>query len=133
MTNVYAYAYQRIADDLRDRILSNDLKPGTQLPTEAALRERYRVSRSTVTQALRALRTEGLVECRFGHGIYVRRVPDGVETVPLEPGDTAQSRMPIPDERIDLQLGEGVPVLVITRRSGTVQVYAGDRTQVRSR
>jgi GntR family transcriptional regulator len=70
-------AYARIADELRERIASRDIKPGGQLPSELELRGRYNASRNTVLDAIRILKDEGLVETRPGQGWFatVRIVP----------------------------------------------------------
>ncbi len=52
---------QEIADTLRDRIRSGDLRPGARLPTQAELAEEFGVERGTVRQALRALQDDGLL------------------------------------------------------------------------
>ncbi|REJ07831.1 GntR family transcriptional regulator [Microbacterium bovistercoris] len=58
--------YLRIADDLRDRIASGQLRPGDDVPTEAELAERWHTSRGPIRNALAALRAEGLVETTRG-------------------------------------------------------------------
>ena len=63
--------YRRIEADLRDRIRSGLLAPGSQVETELELMERYGVSRATVRQALGALVGEGLLEIRRGLGTFV--------------------------------------------------------------
>ncbi|MFI5535306.1 GntR family transcriptional regulator [Nocardia sp. NPDC051900] len=64
--------YELISGDLRRQIESGELRPGDQLPGEAALINRYRVSVPTIRQALAVLRTEGLIEARHGIGTFVR-------------------------------------------------------------
>ncbi|HEY2523368.1 MAG TPA: GntR family transcriptional regulator [Streptosporangiaceae bacterium] len=63
--------YRRIAEDLRLRIESGVLAPGSKLPTEVALRDRYQVSRNTIRDALKWLLNRGLVEIRHGQGTFV--------------------------------------------------------------
>lgn len=63
--------YRAIADDLRRRIESGDLPPGSQLPTEIELRDRYTASRNTVRDAVKWLINRGLVETRPGQGTFV--------------------------------------------------------------
>jgi GntR family transcriptional regulator len=65
-------AYVRIAQDLRERITSREIKPGGQLPSELELRDRYAASRNTVLDAIRKLKDEGLVETRPGQGWFAR-------------------------------------------------------------
>jgi DNA-binding transcriptional regulator YhcF (GntR family) len=52
---------QEIADILRERIRSGELKAGDRLPTQAELTEEFDVERGTVRQALRLLREAGLL------------------------------------------------------------------------
>lgn len=54
-------AAQQICDDLRDRILALELKPGTAL-SRPALAEFYRVSQTPIRDAILKLEQEGLVE-----------------------------------------------------------------------
>ncbi|MFF5143353.1 FadR/GntR family transcriptional regulator [Streptomyces sp. NPDC013157] len=50
---------QEIADTLRQRIRSGDLKAGDRLPTQAELAETFGVERGTVRQAVRVLQDDG--------------------------------------------------------------------------
>ncbi len=50
-----------LADALRARILTRELRPGDRLPIEPDLADQYGVSRSTVREALRVLTSQGLV------------------------------------------------------------------------
>jgi DNA-binding GntR family transcriptional regulator len=69
--------YRRISADLRAAIESGELQPGDVLPSEAALVERYGVSRGTARQALADLEGAGLIESKHGKGRFVRRTPGG--------------------------------------------------------
>lgn len=67
--------YQRIADDLRAQIADGTLPPGSKLPTEADLREKYGTSaRSTVRQGLSLLVNEGLIVPQRPKGYFVRQI-----------------------------------------------------------
>ncbi|WP_405592761.1 GntR family transcriptional regulator [Streptomyces sp. NBC_01190] len=68
-----AKAYERIADDLRQRIRAGELSPGDRLPAETTLVEEYAKSLPTIRQALSLLQAEGLVEKQHGRGNFVRR------------------------------------------------------------
>ncbi|MFE9498480.1 winged helix-turn-helix domain-containing protein [Streptomyces collinus] len=52
---------QEIADTLRARIRTGELKAGERLPTQAELAEEFAVERGAVRQALRALADDGLL------------------------------------------------------------------------
>jgi GntR family transcriptional regulator len=63
--------WRQIADDIRKKIMSGELRPMAQLPTELQLREEYGASRNTVRDAIRQLTYEQLVETRAGLGTFV--------------------------------------------------------------
>lgn len=64
-------SHPRIADDLRRKIETGDLAPGARLDSERALASQYDVARTTIREALKILRNEGLVVPRQGSGVYV--------------------------------------------------------------
>jgi len=47
-------------------------KPGSALPSEVILAERFSVGRTTVREALKLVEQEGLIDVRHGSGRYVR-------------------------------------------------------------
>jgi GntR family transcriptional regulator len=63
--------YRQIAEDLRVQIESGELEPGSQLPTELELREKYSASRNTVRDAIKWLINLGMVATRPGQGTFV--------------------------------------------------------------
>jgi len=63
--------YRQIADDLRRKIVSHELKEGMRLPTEDELMETYHASRNTVRSALKELTTRALVYTLHGKGTFV--------------------------------------------------------------
>jgi DNA-binding GntR family transcriptional regulator len=60
----------RVIGAMRERIISGELEPGTNL-SEIALAEAFGVSRTPVREALKQLQTEGLVEIRPRVGTFV--------------------------------------------------------------
>ncbi|MFE2041098.1 GntR family transcriptional regulator [Streptomyces sp. NPDC059477] len=64
--------YRQIAADLIAEIERGDLSPGSPLPSEKELTERYGVARNTARSALVVLRERGLVYTVPGRGTYVR-------------------------------------------------------------
>lgn len=61
-------AYEQIADQLRELIITGDLAPGQRLPTEAVLAREFGVSRATVREALRILAAQHLIRTGKGAG-----------------------------------------------------------------
>jgi GntR family transcriptional repressor for pyruvate dehydrogenase complex len=67
--------YEEIVEKIKDMIKDNRLKSGEKLPGERELAEVFRVSRSSVREALRSLETHGFLESRQGDGTYIARQP----------------------------------------------------------
>jgi GntR family transcriptional regulator len=67
--------YRAIADELRGRVESGELRPGRLLPSESELSRTHAVSRVTVRKALDLLREEGLIDARQGFGWFVAADP----------------------------------------------------------
>jgi GntR family transcriptional regulator len=64
--------YQRVADALRDQILSGELAPTAPIPSVIELERVFGVSRTTARAAVELLRAEGLVVVYNGRGAFVR-------------------------------------------------------------
>jgi len=96
-----ALRYTDLADDLRRRIATGELRPGRLLPSEAQLAAEHDLSRVTVRKALAVLRDAGLVASRQGFGWYVAPTPvpqplDGLRTIEanvLAAGQAPQRRV----------------------------------------
>ena len=65
--------YLKLANDLREGILSGHWNPGDTLPSEPELCRQHGISRGTVVRAIEMLIQEGLVQRRQGAGTYVSR------------------------------------------------------------
>lgn len=63
--------YEEIVVKVKEMIEQGKLKSGDQLPGERELSEVFRVSRSSVREALRALESKGYLESRQGDGTYI--------------------------------------------------------------
>ncbi|WP_456269835.1 FadR family transcriptional regulator [Kushneria sp. AK178] len=81
---------EQIAGVLTRAIHTGEMRPGARLPTEAALRERYGVSRTVVREAISMLRSAGLVVSRRGSGSFVADEPQ-VSLVQALPGGSLAS------------------------------------------
>ena len=66
--------YEDIVRQVRALIADGHLKSGDRLPPERDLAQRFRVSRTSVREALRSLQSRGLIEIRAGEGAFVRDV-----------------------------------------------------------
>jgi GntR family transcriptional regulator len=120
--------YQAIRADLEARIQSGELAPGTQLPTEAELREQYGVSRATAQKALNELAQAGLAIRQRGRGTHVAEGARQVNLLlTLDPGiersGIPQRKMvvsadvvPVSQARVDVPgLDDDAPVTQLVR------------------
>jgi GntR family transcriptional regulator, transcriptional repressor for pyruvate dehydrogenase complex len=94
--------YAEIVRQIRGLIADGQLNSGDRLPPERDLAERFRVSRTSVREALRALESTGLVEIRAGEGAFVR--PASVEA-----------------------LVEPLALVILTHREATADLYEARR------
>jgi GntR family transcriptional regulator len=67
--------YRQVAGIIRSRIESGEYARGGLLPKEDDLAAQFRVSRSVINEALRILRSEGLLRSQRGKGTVVHKVP----------------------------------------------------------
>lgn len=68
-------AFQQVAAQLREQMMSGELPAGAQLPSMAQLQVMYGVSSTVIRNALSELRRDGLVIGQQGKGVFVR---DGI-------------------------------------------------------
>jgi GntR family transcriptional regulator, transcriptional repressor for pyruvate dehydrogenase complex len=66
----------KVAELMRETILSRNMAPGTPLPSERELGEQFGVSRTVIREAVRALAAKGIVEVRTGSGLRVASVDE---------------------------------------------------------
>jgi GntR family transcriptional repressor for pyruvate dehydrogenase complex len=72
-----------VQQGIRELIRRDGLEPGDRLPPERQLASELGVSRTSLRQGLTALRVEGLIEVRHGHGMHLlRSVDDLVPPIP---------------------------------------------------
>ena len=120
-----------LADELRERILAGEWRPGERLPSEPELARRRTVSRSSMRAAISILEEDGYVRRRHGSGTYVTHRPAlpndlgrnfGVSSLiahtGLEPGSVEETSGAVPaPPKIAEALGvpEGEPVSFLRR------------------
>jgi len=59
-------AYEQVAAQLRDLLISGDIQPGERLPSEAELASMFKVGRSTIREGIRLLASQNLVHTTRG-------------------------------------------------------------------
>lgn len=64
--------YQVIVDKITEFFFAGDLKPGEKLPSERELAGQFKVSRTSIREALRTMELSGLIEIRQGGGSYIK-------------------------------------------------------------
>lgn len=72
MTDESLQPYQRIVQEVRDRIRLGRLQVGEKLPSTRVLAETYDVAPGTVQRALAELRADGIIYSHQGRGSYIR-------------------------------------------------------------
>jgi GntR family transcriptional repressor for pyruvate dehydrogenase complex len=76
-------AYEDIVQQVISLIEGGKLKQGDQLPSERELTEIFKVSRTTVREAIRTLESMKLLQCRPGNGTYVLATSEEALIQPL--------------------------------------------------
>lgn len=82
MSNEAVQPYQRIVQDVRDKIRAGQLSAGTKLPSTRELTDEYQVAAGTVQRALTELRTAGLIYSHQGRGSFVAETAASLLTDP---------------------------------------------------
>lgn len=75
--------YEEVAEALHEGIRNGQLKPGDKLDSVQQLAENFQVGRSTIREALSALKAMGLIEMKQGEGTYVQQFEAENITFPL--------------------------------------------------
>jgi len=69
--------YRQIADQIREKVLSGELLPGTALPSIRQLAEDARTSVITTKRAYSELEAEGIIVTKAGLGSFVAHLDAG--------------------------------------------------------
>jgi GntR family transcriptional repressor for pyruvate dehydrogenase complex len=75
--------YEEVVSQVHELIRDGKFKARDQLPSERELAETFKVSRTSVREALRALETQGLIVSRTGAGNFVADLPVESLVAPL--------------------------------------------------
>jgi GntR family transcriptional regulator len=141
---------EQVREGLLEDLIGGHLEPGTKLPNETEIAERFTVSRATVREAVLGLIDAGYLVRRHGSGTYVTaapRVRHALETTfsysamireaGHEPGEKVLSkgvRDPTELERERLDLQEHEPLMAVERvrlADRRPVVYSRDRIPCR--
>lgn len=119
-----------IADQLRRRIHSGELAPGTRFLSERDIQQTYDVARETARDVMAILAREGLITIRHGYPTRVRdtRV---MAVVPVPgPDHLIGARLATQSEADEWGVAVGSPVLSLIERLSRIEVDAwpADRT-----
>lgn len=79
------FLYRRIAETIRQDILTGQLQPGDRLPTIRELTEHWGCTPGTVQRAYQALVQQGLIVSQVGRGTHVAGQPDLEQFKPRTP------------------------------------------------
>ena len=63
--------FRQIVDDVRRKVATGELEPGSKLPSVRGLAMQLTVNTNTVAKAYAELTAEGLIESRKGVGVFV--------------------------------------------------------------
>ncbi len=74
----------KVTDWLREEIISGRLAVGSRLPSEGKLAEQMGVSRNVVREAMRNLRSQGLIEISQGRSPHVKESDSETAVIALE-------------------------------------------------
>ncbi|MFD2472368.1 FadR/GntR family transcriptional regulator [Amycolatopsis silviterrae] len=86
--------YEQVSDRLREFIDVNHLQPGDRLMSERELAQQLSVGRSSIREAITALRARGMVEVRHGEGIYLLQRPE--ELIPTLAAELIETHLDHP-------------------------------------
>jgi len=98
---------RHVIDQVLSSIQDGTLKVGDRLPSEARLAEMTGVGRTSVREALAALRLMGVVETRVGAGSYVATPLDGGRT-PMRAANEIADAISKSSEAVQLQEARAV-------------------------
>lgn len=68
--------FEKAVQQLQQLIIQQGLQVGNRLPAERQLCERFKISRSSLRQAIYQLNQQGILESRLGDGTYIVQMPN---------------------------------------------------------
>ena len=109
--------FEVIAEALRERIRTGELKPGDALPTQAVLMAEFGVSSLSVQKAMALLKRDGYAISRPGKGAFVAQADVDTDEAPGSPdvGNTPVVGTAARVEALELALAETLDQLTALR------------------
>lgn len=119
--------YQRLRDDMLDKITRREWQPGAAIPTEQELTQAYGVSIGTVRKAVETLVAEGLLERSQGRGTFIRKPSFDGSLFRFFRYQTEGARNQVPEGRILARTSVAPPepvaqALALTRRAKAIRL-----------
>ncbi len=114
--------YIQISNKIRAMILSGYLPGGYKLPPERKLSEQLEVNRSTVLNAYRELKSEGLVDSYVGQGTIVS-ISEGY--IEYNKPDNIQWKQAFSDNASRIREAVSIDIMEIANRKDTISFAAG--------
>jgi GntR family transcriptional repressor for pyruvate dehydrogenase complex len=75
--------YELVAEQIENMIKTNQINPGDQLDSVEQLAKNFNVSRSTIREALSALKAMGYIDVKQGEGTFVKERDDPFSMITL--------------------------------------------------
>ncbi|MBP1846426.1 DNA-binding FadR family transcriptional regulator [Rhizobium petrolearium] len=114
--------YRQVAEQIRVLIETGELKPGSRLPAERELAERFAVSRPTVREALIVLEVEGHIQIRMGSGVYISSRPR--QALDILPNDDTEGPLEILQARCLIESGIAEEAARLVTPAGIARIDA---------
>lgn len=114
--------YRQVAEQIRVLIETGELKPGSRLPPERELAERFAVSRPTVREALIVLEVEGHIQIRMGSGVYISSRPR--QSLDVLPNDDSEGPLEILQARCLIESGIAEEAARLATPAGVARIDA---------
>lgn len=114
----------RVCEALMQLIRGKELPPGSRLPSEMSMADRFGVSRTVIREAVSRLKSEGLVESRQGSGVFVRE-ENTQAPFRIDPGivESIPSILQVVELRITLE-GEAAALAAMRRTDDQLEAIA---------
>lgn len=113
--------------ELRDKIISGELPPGSRFPSGPEIEDIYNVSHYTSERAVGLLSEEGLITRVPGSGSFVAHNPGRTEIL-VTSGTRITARPPGPAD--GMKGRPGVPLLIVERPGGQAEPFPADTTVI---